>query len=147
MLPGWIPSQGTATRSRWCMSWGHRAPFGAFWGPFWGPFETVLGPNDTVDRVKTGKTRVKGTPHVALGDSVPRHDHRTPPAPIPEPSGPVWAHFGGHLRAKLAHERTPWAGNVHNRVQQDPSDGCLGSRDPSGGAWNLNGEFQFLARF
>ena len=29
-----------------------------------GPFGAVLGPNDMVDRVKTGITRVKGTPHV-----------------------------------------------------------------------------------
>ena len=28
-LPKWIPPQDMATRPRWCMSWGHRAPFGA----------------------------------------------------------------------------------------------------------------------
>ena len=78
-------------------------PFQTHSGPIWGH----LGPfgakrHCTVDRVKTGKTQVKGTPQVARVDSTPRHGHWTAPAPNLEPSCPVWSHLG----AKLASERT-----------------------------------------
>ena len=49
--------------------------------------------------------------------------HWTPPAPILEPSGPVWGHLGpfwSRFGANLANEHTPWAGNTHNGAQQDP---------------------------
>ena len=125
-MPKGIPSQDTATRPPVVHVAGHQAPFGA-----------ILGSTDTVDRVQTGKTRVKGTPPVARVDPVPRHGHRTPPAPILEPSGSAC----GRLRAKLDNERTPQAENVHNGARQDPSDSCLGSRDRSGGTQNLRNYF------
>ena len=103
-LPKWIISLDTATRTLWCMSRGHQAPFGAILG-------AVLG----VDRVKTGKTPLKGSPHIARVGSVPRHGHRTP-VPVLEPSGPDL----GRLGAKLAKERTPRAQNGPNGAQQDP---------------------------
>ena len=126
-LPKWILSQGTATRLQWCSP---RAI-----GPHWGLF---LGPNDTVDRLKTGKTRLKGIARVARMDSVPRHGHRTPPAPIPKLSGPIWSHLG----AKLANERTPRAEKVG---ATGPLGWLLGVPGPIQGPNNPNGEFQFLA--
>ena len=64
-------------------------------------FGAAVEPNDTVYEVKTGKTQVKGTPHVGRLDSVPRHGHRTPLVPILQPSGPVWGHF------ESVHHRCP----------------------------------------
>ena len=56
-------------------------------GPFWGQITP-----DTVDGLKTGKARVKGTPHVTRVDSVPRPGYQTPPAP--GALGPVRGGFG-----------------------------------------------------
>ena len=123
--------------------WTH---FGGHWGPSCGCFFFGGGGGQTThhSREKNGPNARRRPPQVARVDSVPRRGRtgqdQTPAAPNPKPSGPV----RGRLEAQPANRCIRREGNTHHGVQQDPADGCLGSRDPSGGPQNPNGELQFL---
>ena len=114
-----------ATRPRWCMSQGHRAPFGAIWGRFGAKSHRLPS--------KTGKARVKGTPHVARVDSVPKHSDWTPPVPIPEPSGPVWGHLG-LFWGQIGQRTHPAGGKRAQRGTTGPLRWLLGVPGPIQGA-------------
>ena len=115
--PKWILSQDTATRPRWSISRGHRAPFEAVLGLFW-----------CQRTLSTGQTRAKTTnrdPTRSRVDSVPRHGHWTPAAPTPprRPRAPFGAVLGP-FRGKIGRQ-THLAGGKYaqwgaTRAQQDP---------------------------
>ena len=124
-LPKRIPSHDTAIKAPVVHVLGpSRGHLGPFWGHFAAEQHRII-----VYGLKTGKTRVKDTPHVARVDFVPRHGHRTPPVPILQPSGPVWGRLWGIWGAELANERT--AGGKHaQRVAAGPLRWLLGVPGP-----------------
>ena len=103
----WIPSQHTAIRTRWCMSWGHRAPFGAVLGPFWGKFWGLGRFGAKCHRLwgKNGQRTSKRDPTRCLSGFCPKTRPPDPTGAHPGVLGSVWGRFGAVVGAKLANKR------------------------------------------